>query len=146
MPIVGTILSLVVDLALGLWLGTIGFFSFVAAPRTFAVLSRDRAGDVVNDIFPRYYRLGVTFGAVAVVVAGLGLFRPGRSVWLFVVVTGAGLGVVLAAYSVWILIPRMEEAGDAAFETYHRRSVVLNGLTLLVVLVAFVASHVAAWG
>lgn len=145
MALLGTVLALVVDLALGIWLGTIVFFSFVAAPRTFAVLSRDRAGDVVNDIFPRYYRPGVLLGMTAVIAAGVGLV-VWRSTMLGVVAVVTGVGVGLAAYSAWVLIPEMEAAGEDAFETYHRRSVVLNGITLLAVAVAFLASHLASWG
>ena len=145
MALLGTVLALVVDLALGVWLGTIVFFSFVAAPRTFAVLSRDQAGDVVNDIFPRYYRLGVLLGIAAVAAAGIGLVVA-RSTLLVVVVVATGTGVALAAYSAWVLIPQMEAAGEDAFETYHRRSVVLNGITLLAVAIAFLASHLANWG
>lgn len=34
------------------------FFSFIAAPSIFKVLPREKAGDVVGDIFPKYYFLG----------------------------------------------------------------------------------------
>ncbi|MFB6176304.1 MAG: DUF4149 domain-containing protein, partial [Halobaculum sp.] len=62
---------LLADLALGLWLGAMVFFSFVAAPRVFAVLDDDDAGRVVTDIFPRYYTVGLALGVVAL-LAGIG--------------------------------------------------------------------------
>ena len=145
MSLVGTGLSLAVDLALGLWLGSIVFFSFVAAPRTFAVLSRDRAGAVVGDIFPRYYRIGVALGTVAVVAAVAAAIRLALTRSLLVVIVATGVAVGLAAYSAWVLVPKMDAAGDDAFARYHRRSVLLNAMTLLFVGVAFVASHATTW-
>jgi len=50
--------------ALGVRLGSIVFFSFVAAPTTFDVLGDD-AGRVVNAIFPKYYVFGAGLGVVA---------------------------------------------------------------------------------
>ena len=37
------------------WIGSIFFFSFFAAPSIFKVLPRETAGNVVSDIFPKYY-------------------------------------------------------------------------------------------
>jgi hypothetical protein len=34
------------------------------------------------------------------------------------------------------------ETGDDAFDRYHRESVVLNGVTMLAVVVGLLASHV----
>ncbi len=56
-------------LALAVWVGEIVFFSFVVAPAVFGVLDGPRAGAVVSAIFPRYYALGATAGAVAVACA-----------------------------------------------------------------------------
>ena len=49
--------------------------------------------------------------------------------------------VVLDAYARWVLIPKMEAAGDEAFERYHGRSVALNGVTMLVVAGALLAAQ-----
>jgi len=133
-------LSFVVDVALGSWLGVMAFFSFVGAPRAFAVFE-DEGGRYVNDVFPRYYRLGVALGAVGFVAAvGLGLV-VGFSGPVLVVVAAAALAVVLAGYSVGVLVPRMDAAGDDSFERFHALSVRLNGLMLLAVMVALIASH-----
>ena len=143
MSVLTAALSFVVDVSLGVWLGAMGFFSFVAAPRVFAVLD-DRAGAVVNDIFPRYYLVGVGLGMLAV-AAGLfsGIVNGFNSALLAML----GLGVVavtVTAYARWLLIPRMEAAGQAAFDRYHRHSVVLNGVAMLSVGLALVATHLPA--
>lgn len=40
------------------WIGSIVFFSFLAAPSIFKVLPRETAGEVVGDIFPKYWLVG----------------------------------------------------------------------------------------
>src|SRR3989338_1334116 len=45
-------------LSLVVWIGGIIFFSFIAAPSIFKVLPRETAGDVVGDIFPKYWLMG----------------------------------------------------------------------------------------
>ncbi|MFB6304863.1 MAG: DUF4149 domain-containing protein [Haloferacaceae archaeon] len=143
MAFLATLAAVVVDAALGLWLGSMVFFSFVGAPRVFAVLDEERAGRVVNDIFPRYYVFGVALGVVALVAGALIGVSRGFGLPAAVLLGGAGLGVALTAYARWVLVPAMDEAGDDAFERYHRRSVVLNGVTMLGVAAALVAAHFA---
>jgi hypothetical protein len=136
------VVTVLLDGALGAWLGTMAFFSFVGAPRAFAVFG-DEAGAYVNDVFPRYYTLGVGMGTVAL-LAGLGLgVLGGFESAVLVVVASAVVAVALAAYSRWVLIPKMDAVGEDAFETYHRQSVLLNGAAMLAVAVALVASHLA---
>jgi len=143
MSVLTAVLSFVVDVSLGVWLGAMAFFSFVAAPRVFAVLD-DRAGAVVNDIFPRYYLVGVGLGLVAVAA---GLFSGIIAGFDGALLAMLGLGVVavaVTAYARWLLIPRMEAAGESAFDRYHRHSVVLNGVAMLSVGLALVATHLPA--
>ena len=59
------------------------------------------------------------------------------------VVAAVAVAVALAGYSRWVLIPNMDAAGEGAFETYHRQSVLLNGGAMLAVAAALVASHLA---
>jgi hypothetical protein len=125
--------------ALGIWLGSVVFFSFVAAPALFSELGSDRAGEAVNVVFPRYYLFGV---AMAVVVLGVWLAGP-----LAVAVPepplAADAGVVVGAaanlYARYVLVPKMEAAGDDAFAQYHKQSVALNLVTLAGVAVALVS-------
>lgn len=136
-----TALEVVLDGALGLWLGSIAFFSFVGAPTTFRVLDDEYAGKVVNAIFPTYYLLGAAAGVVAF-LAGVGIGQlDDYDLALGVVFLGAIVGAGLDLYARQILIPKMDAAGDRGFERYHRRSVILNAVTLGAVALAFVAAH-----
>ena len=44
--------------SLVVWIGSIVFFSFIAAPCIFKALPRETAGDVVGEIFPKYWLVG----------------------------------------------------------------------------------------
>ncbi len=135
--------------SVGIWLGSIVFFSFVVAPRIFAVLERERAGDVVNAIFPAYYVLGSLFGVVAF---GAGVVRgvlDAFGLYLGLYFASLAVGVVLAVFSRAYLVPRIEgtdrsrDNGDPdAFEKYHGASVKLNSLMLVTVGAALVFWHV----
>jgi len=145
MAVHAALLALVADAALGAWLGAMAFFSFVAAPRIFGVLGAADAGRVVNDIFPRYYEVGVALGTAAA-LAGLARGATtghGIGVGTAAVAVPAAVAVATAAYARWVLIPKMDAAGDDAFQRYHRQSVLLNGVAMLAVAAALVASHLA---
>jgi hypothetical protein len=138
MSLLGTGLLVVADAALGIWLGSIVFFSFIGAPTTFDVLGDD-AGQVVNAIFPKYYQFGLGLGFVA-----FGAAVVGNTLSTFDGIAVAALtlvGVVCTGYARWVLIPKMEAAGDDAFAQYHKQSILLNGLTMLAVAGGIVASH-----
>ncbi len=45
-------------LTLVVWFGGMIFFSFIAAPSIFSILPKETAGDVVGDIFPKYFLIG----------------------------------------------------------------------------------------
>ncbi len=49
-----------------LWVGAMIFFTFCSAPSIFKILPRESAGDVIGDIFPKYWILGYAAGAVSV--------------------------------------------------------------------------------
>ena len=141
MSLIVSLLALASNAALGIWLGSIVFFSFVGAPTTFSVLGREDAGRVVNAIFPTYYLFGVVLGLIALLaVLGRGMVG-GFGSGLLAMLGLVGFGVLATGYARWALIPRMEQAGADAFEQYHRQSVLLNGLTMVAVGGALVASH-----
>lgn len=143
MALLDTALAVVVDAALGAWLGSMVFFSFLGAPQVFETLDRDRAGRVVNAIFPRYYLFGVVLGTLAL-LGGLGLAvgtAPGATAARIALLAATGVGLAGHVYARWVLIPKMDRAGEDAFDRYHRQSVVLNGVAMLAVGVALVASH-----
>jgi len=142
MTLVTATLGFVLDVALGAWLGVMAFFSFVGAPRAFAVFD-DRGGEYVNDVFPRYYRVGVGLGVVAF-LAGLGLGAVTRYDGATLVVLAAtAIATLTAGYSVGSLIPKMDAAGEDGFEQYHRQTVILNGVAMLAVVVGLLATHAA---
>ncbi|WP_423745055.1 DUF4149 domain-containing protein (plasmid) [Haladaptatus sp. SPP-AMP-3] len=138
MTLLGTGLLVVADGALGIWLGSIVFFSFVGAPTTFDVLGDD-AGQVVNAVFPKYYEFGLGLGVVAF---GAAVVATAMDAFDGIVVAALALvGVAFTGYARWVLIPKMEAAGDDGFARYHKQSVVLNGVTMLAVAGGIVASH-----
>lgn len=55
------------SLSIIFWLGSIFFFSFIAAPSIFRVLPRELAGNVVADIFPKYYYISYICGILALI-------------------------------------------------------------------------------
>ena len=60
-----TILKFLLTLSISFWVGSIFFFSFFAAPSIFKILPRETAGNVVSDIFPKYYLVAYVCGLVA---------------------------------------------------------------------------------
>ncbi|MCZ6639302.1 MAG: DUF4149 domain-containing protein [Candidatus Dadabacteria bacterium] len=62
-----TTLKFLYSLSLTFWIGSIFFFSMFAAPSIFKILSREQAGNVVSDIFPKYYLVSYACGAVALI-------------------------------------------------------------------------------
>jgi uncharacterized membrane protein len=142
-------------LALGVWVGQMAFFSFVAAPAIFGVLGPARAGDVVGVIFPRYYALG-TGAAVTALVCGLGLVRrtatPG---WWIAAVCSVALGLAATAWAATVVHPRaqrlrgtLQAAGqtpsaDPEFQHEHLVAVALNASALLAALVGLGLSAAA---
>jgi len=140
MSLVQTALAVVVDAALGVWLGSMLFFSFVGAPTVFDVLGDD-AGRVVNAIFPKYYVFGVALGGVAALAAVAAGASAGFDSNRLGLLALAGIGAANAAYARWVLVPKMDRAGEDAFAQYHKQSVALNGLTMLAVAGALVLSH-----
>lgn len=61
------ILKAVHLLSLSTWFGAMVFFSFFSAPAIFRVLPRKTAGQVVGEIFPRYWALGYICAVLACV-------------------------------------------------------------------------------
>lgn len=126
--------------ALGVWLGSIVFFSFVAAPALFAELGEDRAGDAVNVVFPRYYGFGLVAAAVALAVWAVGPAVSGEVAEpSLTAVAGVVAGAAANLVARYVLVPKMAAAGSDAFAQYHRQSVLLNLVTLVSVGAALAA-------
>jgi len=139
-------------LSLGIWVGSVVFFSFVTAPTLFGALPRDLAGRAVSAIFPRYYALGGACGALAL-LTGL-LLGARQAAWgrllaaelvLLLLMTGivvyAGRVVLPQAGRARLALPSLEgspayDDAKARFDALHRRSVLLNGTVLVLGVVA----------
>jgi uncharacterized membrane protein len=147
-------LRLIHLLALGLWIGSVVFFSLVAAPALFGALGREAAGRAVSAIFPRYYAFGGVCGVLALlsgVLIGARQAAWGRMLTLELALVALMTGIV--AYSGRVLLPRAaqarqalaaaaegapeRDAARARFAAIHRRSVLLNGTVLLLGVAAF---------
>lgn len=72
-----TIHKFLLSLSIAFWVGSIFFFSFFAAPSIFKILPRESAGNVVSDIFPKYYLVAYVCGSVAA-VASIALLAIGN--------------------------------------------------------------------
>ncbi|SEV99267.1 DUF4149 domain-containing protein [Halobacterium jilantaiense] len=134
-----TVADTLVTGALGVWLGSIVFFSFVAAPALFSELGSERAGDAVNVVFPRYYVFGVAMAAVALAAWIVGPLAFGTTEPPLAADAGVFMGAAANIYARYVLVPKMEAAGSDAFAQYHKQSVALNLVTLTGVAVAFVS-------
>ncbi|MGB9963402.1 DUF4149 domain-containing protein [Halobacterium hubeiense] len=136
-----SVVSLVVHAAVGMWLGSIVFFSFVAAPALFDELGEDRAGDAVNVVFPRYYSFGIWLGAAVLVVWALGPSVVGAPEPPLIADAGVVAAFLANLYARYQLIPKMEAAGSEAFARYHKQSVGLNLVALVGLAAAFAVLH-----
>ena len=61
-----TALKFLYSLSLTFWVGSIFFLSMIAAPSIFKTLSREQAGNVVSDIFPKYYLVSYVCAFIAI--------------------------------------------------------------------------------
>ena len=137
-------------LAVSLWLGSVAFVSFVAAPIIFRTLPRNLAGDVMGAIFPAYYSVGLVCGAVAflALLAAVGFgggwtLRVGAVGVLLVVMLGANIyaGFVVQPKASEVKVEMRQAASGpeasppaklkADFDRLHTRSVQLNAVVLI---------------
>lgn len=130
-------------LSMACWIGSIVFFSFFVAPAVFKTLDKEKAGELVGVIFPKYYLVGY----VCAVTALLTLFFSHPPILQLVfktvvlgIMTGAvfyaGLGVRPKAARLKARIksaekPEEREPLEAEFKTLHSLSVKLNAGALI---------------
>ncbi|CQH53456.1 DUF4149 family protein [Halobacterium hubeiense] len=136
-----SVVSLFVHAALGMWLGSIVFFSFVAAPALFDELGEERAGDAVNVVFPRYYSFGIWMGAIVLVAWAVGPLVADVGEPPLIADVGVVAAFLANLYARYQLIPKMEAAGSDAFARYHKQSVGLNLVALAGLAAAFTILH-----
>jgi len=139
---------------LSIWMGSLIFFSFIAAPAIFKVLPRETAGDVVAKIFPKYYQLGCLCGVFT--LGSLALQSLQAESWHTARMISLGLMTAMTFYSAFVIGPRVRQEKIALhackdtpahaekslrFRRLHGFSMVLN---LLVVFVGFILLFLTA--
>jgi hypothetical protein len=122
-------------------------FSFVMLPTIHAVLS-GRATALLDQLFPRYYTVGLLCGLTALAAVSLAPTTPllpfTERLRLAVPVAVSLLCTLIGQQ---ILLPRLQrnrgEANEAAFVRLHQASAALNStvLAMLVLAVAAVATR-----
>ena len=150
------VLRFIYLLSVALWIGGMAFFSFLAAPSIFKVLPREEAGNLVSDIFPKYYWQGIICGAIALITSvALGM-RERWNILLIVRTVMIGVMIVGVLYSVIILQPKIQsvKAQITSFDRLsptdplrlefgrlHGRSFSVNAAVLLLgVIVVFITA------
>ena len=119
---------------LGVWIGSVLFYSGVVLPLLFTSLERSEAGNVAALIFPYYYWVGSAAGVVLTSVIAV-MARAGGRWWR----ASAAAAVVMLAcqlYAAFVVHPGMAEvrgveALAARFDQLHHLSVRLNSVVLL---------------
>ena len=128
-------------LSLVCWIGSIVFFSFFTAPVIFKLLDREKAGEIVGIIFPRYYLLGYVCAALitfSLLVGDQSIFGA-KPLLLFIMIAGwlyAGLIVNPKSRNIKLLrksVSSIEEQDflGKQFKKLHSLAVRLNGIVLL---------------
>ncbi len=123
--------------AMGALVGSMVFFGVVVAPKVFQALPPNHAGIFLRSFFPSYYLWGLV---IAAALTGIALWAS----WPVFLSCAAVLA--LFAYARQVLMPKINAARDAQlrgeqdasrrFDRLHLRSVLINGLQLLVLLTA----------
>ena len=134
-----TLINFIYLLSLVCWVGSIIFFSFFVAPVVFKTLEREKAGELVGIIFPRYYMIGYVCGGL--VLVALLLTGPETAGLKWCAWGIMMLGTVCAGLAVnpkaRILKEKLKDAPEtekpdleARFKTLHSLSVKLNATVL----------------
>lgn len=143
-----TIIRFLHLLSLVVWIGGVIFFSFIAAPSIFNVLPRDKAGDVVGDIFPKYWMMGYVCSITALltilILSFHGQSYPLVNISLLVLLCGltfcSGMAVGTKAREVKARIRTIEDQAQKEilklkFTSLHKRSTILNSIILILGLI-----------
>jgi hypothetical protein len=151
-----TLAKVLYHLALGLWVGAIVVVSFVVAPAVFRAVPSETAGTVMGHVFPLYYAFTSGAGVVALAAAwwlrgrtnGVGVSTPTVAVLVVMLAATIYAGVVVSprarALRPALHVEPVDPAVRAEFDGLHRRAVQLNGLVLLLGLVASAVSSRSA--
>jgi len=136
-------------ITLGLWVGSIIFFSFVIAPTVFRTLKPEDAARLQRALFPKYYLVGVICAGMGIGCVGMLVMQRAFGKWPGLL--SLFLLAVMGATDLWLrqsVVTHMAEireqraaakepdpALEAEWKSLHRLSVQLNGAVLLAGLV-----------
>lgn len=143
-----TIIRFIHFLSLVVWVGGMTFFSFIAAPAIFKVLPRETAGEVVGEIFPKYWMMGYICGisalATIILLSIMDRAYPWIKIGFLTLMCGlsfySGMVVGSKAMRVKAEIRKTEEPSKkeilrAEFRTIHKESTILNAIVLILGLI-----------
>ena len=134
---VATLINFIYLLSLVCWIGSIIFFSFFVAPVVFKILEREKAGEVVGIIFPRYYMIGYVSGVL--VLMALLLNGPAGLKWCAwgIMMVGTAIAGLVVNPKAKTLKQQLKDSSEAEkstlevrFKNLHSLSVKLNGVVL----------------
>ena len=124
-------------LSLVCWLGAIIFFSFFVAPAVFKALDREKAGELIGIIFPRYYKLGYVCGAL--ILCSFMMIGEVGLKWCAwgIMILGSGIAGLVINPKAKKIKEQLKSSSEndilsleAKFKTLHSLSVKLNALVL----------------
>ncbi|MBI4377751.1 MAG: DUF4149 domain-containing protein [Nitrospinae bacterium] len=141
--------------SLVVWIGSIVFFSFIAAPGIFKVLPRETAGEVVGEIFPKYWLIGyicsiaalLTLAYMAAYEKMIPVIKISLLVLMTIITFFSGLAVGSKARSIKAEIKAVEEPAKKEslrmeFKSLHLKSVILNiALLILGAIFLFLTAY-----
>ena len=134
-----TLINFIYLLSLVCWIGSIIFFSFFVAPVVFKNLEREKAGELVGIIFPRYYMIGYVCGVLVLGVLllnGLDTMGLKGCAWGIMMLGTACAGLVVNPRAKTLkeklkVAPESEKPDlEIRFKTLHSLSVKLNAAVL----------------
>jgi len=154
------ILKVLYLLSITFWLGSIFFFSFISARSIFKILPRELAGDLISDMFTKYYMFSYIFGGIAVLSTFIswivGYTSSGAISTLKILILVIML--CLSVYAGTIIRPNVQElriqlrsvAEDSPgfpelqnrFKTLHKYSVITNlVIFILGIAIVFITAY-----
>jgi p-aminobenzoyl-glutamate transporter AbgT len=142
-------------LALACWLGGMIFFALLMAPVVFSTLPISEAGKVMATLFPRYYVLGYIAGGIACVLAIYFTAANVARLWWGFTTVALVIALALTFYAGLIVRPQVDAirtvneepnpdpARKAEFDRLHQLSVSLNGVVIVLNLLALATTAAA---
>jgi len=127
--------------SVGVWLGTVASFVYVFVPVIRGTLHPDTAFELLQNLFPLYYMLGLLCGLTG--LAGISFAPVNLSIPLstrLLLAFPVSVALICTVLAQYYLQPRMVEAYDRDQEDHDRLlrfSALLNNTVLIMLVFAF---------